>query len=104
MKKIGILVLCLVVTAAAATLKDGVYAGKSNGYEGTLRVAVTVEDGKIHQVEVTHHRESRPRNAVHEIPARIVRKNSVKVDAVSGATITSDAIMRAVKKALRDAQ
>lgn len=88
----------------AAGWRDGVYAGKAGGYTGPVRVAVTVEAGRIAEVEVTSCKDSHARKAVQEIPRRIVRANNPFVDAVSGATITSGAIVGAVKNALKEAQ
>ena len=87
----------------AKVWKDGVYPGKAGGYAGAVRVAVTIEKGEIADVEVTGQRETHPRKAIYEIPRRIVRANSPVVDAVSGATITSDAIIGAVQNALAEA-
>ncbi len=99
----GVVVLLLTLASradTAETLKDGVFAGESYGYKGLVRVAVTIKDGAIEKVEVTGQRESRPRSALTTIPSRIISKNSAQVDAVTGATITSDAIMSAVRNAI----
>lgn len=105
-KAIGSFFLCLTlaVPVVAAVLKDGVYTGQSNGYKGPVRVQVTVKDGKISAVDVTHCRDSRARKVMKEIPRRIVSTNSVDVDVISGATITSQAIKSAVRKALEEAR
>ncbi|WP_422487157.1 FMN-binding protein [Gudongella sp. DL1XJH-153] len=85
---------------------DGTYEGTSDAgmYEG-LRVSVTVEGGKITNVEVIEHSETEgiADPAIEGIPAAIVEANSTVVDVVSGATYTSDAIMEATRLALLDA-
>lgn len=91
------------VAPVAESWRDGIYAGKAGGYQGAVRVAVTVEGGRIAEVEVTSCQDSHARKVVQEIPRRIVRANSPVVDAVSGATITSDAIIGAVQNALAEA-
>ena len=96
--------LCGAVVAATVALKDGVYNGQSGGYKGPVRVAVMVKGGRISTIEVTACRDSLARKVVKEIPRRIVRANSVEVDVVSGATISSRAIKRAVKVALEKTQ
>jgi uncharacterized protein with FMN-binding domain len=67
-----------------------------------LKVSVTVEGGKITSVEVIEHSEtdgiSDP--AIEGVPAAIVEAGSPTVDVVSGATLTSEAIMDAVQNAL----
>lgn len=81
---------------------DGTYTGSANGMGGALNLIVTVEDGQITSVEVGDHQEtpgiSDP--ALEQIPAAIVEAQSTEVEAVSGATITSDAIMAATAAAL----
>jgi len=88
---------------AAESLKDGTYPGRGQGLFGLVQVAVVVEDGRIGSIEVVREKERRPRNALTAIPARIARHQSTDVDAVSGATHTSQAVMDAVKDALKQA-
>src|SRR5690554_661444 len=91
------------VSAPVMEFADGVYEGVSDAgmYPG-LKVQVTVEGGKIVEVKVLAHEEtpgiSDP--AISGVPEAIVAANSYEVDAVSGATFTSKAIMEAVKLAL----
>lgn len=96
----SLLLLCGAAVAAAVGLEDGVYTGQSNGYKGPVRVAVTVQDGRIAKVEVTHCRDKFARKVMKEMPRRIVEADSPDVDAVSGATITSRAVKRAASQAL----
>jgi uncharacterized protein with FMN-binding domain len=106
-RKVGFFVFCLtltVATAATLALKDGTYAGQSGGYKGPVRVAVTVKGGQIFKVEVTACQDTFARKVTKEIPRRIVSANSIEVDVVSGATISSRAIKRAVGDALKKAQ
>ncbi len=71
-------------------------------FQGTLSVTVTVEDGTITDVAVIRSTEEATvgDQAVEQIPKAIVEANSVDVDAVSGATATSEAIKTAAKSAL----
>lgn len=102
-----LLTVCLLATMAAVpTLAEagtytGVGAGK-NG-EGSIEVSVTLDDaGVITDVEVTKNGDdagiSDP--AVEGVPAAIVAANSLAVDAVAGATLTSNGILEAVEAAL----
>jgi uncharacterized protein with FMN-binding domain len=84
-------------------LADGDYKGSAKGYKGPVEVQVTVKDGKISAVKIVKHRENRARTSLKVIPARIVEKQSTQVDAVSRATITSKAIMKATARALESA-
>ncbi len=86
-----------------APLKDGQYRGSANGYNGPVAVAVTVANGRIAAVAVVQSRESRPKNAPDAIPRQILAQQSVLVDAVSGATVTSNAVREATARALLQA-
>lgn len=87
---------------ADAMPADGVYEGSANGMGGAVKVTVTVSDGKITAVEVGEHNETAGISdpAIEQIPAKIVEAQSADVDAVAGATVTSEAIKEAVKAAL----
>jgi uncharacterized protein with FMN-binding domain len=84
-------------------LKDGTYEAAETGYIAAVRVAVTVARGRIASVRIVEHKENRPLKAIADVPARIVREQTPSVDAVSGATITSYAVMNAARKALEQA-
>ena len=73
-----------------------------NGKNGPIVVGVVVEDGVITEVEVLQHQETPGVGsvAVDWMPGRIIEANSVEVDAVTGATVTSDAIKEAVLRTL----
>ncbi len=86
--------------AEPAKLRSGTYSGKCRGFDDDVAVVVTVAAGKIKSVEVTKENESRPFSALEIIPKRIVRCQGVRVDAVTGATVTSLAIVGATEDAL----
>ena len=90
------------VTAYAAELTDGVFEGTGKSFGGDLKVAVTVEGGKITKVEVLSHGDTAGvcDAAMEKIPAAIVEAQSADVDVVTGATLSSNGIMAAVKNAL----
>jgi len=82
-------------------VRDGVYAGEAPGFLGPVTVEVTVSGGKITQVTVRHaDTPEMADEAARVIPQRIIDKQHFRVDAVSGATATSEAIMLAVRKAV----
>ena len=80
--------------------KDGTYTGVGQGKSPDLKVAVTVKDNKIANVEIVSNNETKGKEALEVIPKEIIEKQSTNVDAVSGATMTSKGIMMAVKDAL----
>ncbi len=105
MRKMTILMLCMTLCAALLT---GCAAGaeqrtgEAQGYGGVLRVTVSMNGADITAVEVTSHSETEGvgTRAIDVLPDMIVRNDSVEVDSVSGATITSGAIKAAVAQAI----
>jgi tetratricopeptide (TPR) repeat protein len=88
-------------TLDVGRVPDGVYTADSIAYAGLLYVEVTVRGGRIEGLRVTRHQEKQFYSALTETPAQIIRKQGVKgVDAVTGATMTSEAILNATAKAL----
>ncbi|HHY09001.1 MAG TPA: FMN-binding protein [Firmicutes bacterium] len=87
---------------ASTVFADGVHTGKAEGFSSTITVEVTVSGGAIARVEVVDHDDTPfiAQGAVDQIPAAIVEAQSWDVEAVSGATLTSQGIMNAVEDAL----
>lgn len=105
---------------ATGSLKDGTYTAAKPGMNADVEVEVKIANGKIGAVTVTGNEETpgiggELVNAKGEvktnggespitlIPKRIVEAQSIKVDSVTGATITSYAIMNAVGDAIEQA-
>ena len=82
-------------------IPGGVYSGRSTAFNGPMQVEVKVTDGRIESVRVISHREKQFYTALTDTPQQIVDKQRLKgIDAVTGATITSEAIITAAAKAL----
>lgn len=82
-------------------IADGKYQGTANGYRGPLKVEVEVKSGKISSIRIIQSKEDRLLNAVTDIPEKIVEKQGIPgVDAITSATVSSEAIMNAVANAL----
>lgn len=83
----------------------GEYTGTGNGNNGPIKVKVVFSETEILSVEVIEHGETPGicEPALEKIPAAIVSGQSYEVDGVSGATMTSDGIMKAVKDAMEQA-
>lgn len=79
---------------------DGVYEGSSETTLVKASVRVTVKNGSIENIEILRHEcgKGLPAN---NIVDDMVRQNEIDVDAVSGATVSSEVIMDAVRNALR---
>lgn len=86
----------------AGQLKDGTYTGSALGYKGDVRVTVTVAGGRIADVRVAH-KEDIEQNATKIVPKQIVAAQSLRVDGVTGATRTTDAIVAGTYEALKQA-
>ena len=88
-----------------AILKDGDYTATVDGQEGPMTVAVTIAEGKIADVKVTENKETEAiaGPALEKVPAAIVENNSVDVDGVAGATLSSNRIKKAVVACLEEA-
>lgn len=82
-----------------------VIQGEAQGRNGILKVDVTLNGETIEAVTVTEHTETAgvADPAINDLPGAIVSAQSIAVDGVAGATITSDAIKAAVKDALTKA-
>lgn len=87
------------------TFKAGTYEGSAEGYGGTLKVEVVLSAEAIDSVTVTENGETEGigSKAVEALPQAIVDAQSVDIDGVSGATVSSNAIKEAVTKALEAA-
>jgi len=91
-------------TAPAFSLEgvaDGTYAGTAPGFKADISLEVTVAGGKITAISVTEQQETADRWAdAEKVIEEIIAKQTVQVDTVSGATVSSDAIIKAVQNAL----
>ena len=78
------------------------YIGEGTGMGGKLVVKVTMDGDKIANVEILEHSESETISdpAIEQLPKAIMEANGTEVDTISGATVTSKAIIEAVNQAL----
>ena len=87
-------------------LTDGEYTASAVGHNGgDLTVKVVIAGGVIASVEVLSHTETASIAAapIASVPAAIVANNTPDVDAIAGATVTSNTIMDAVALCLEQA-
>lgn len=85
-------------------LNDGTYTGK---YEGGIykwranEVQVTISSGKVTNIEQLSAPEAaKPEALYHTIHSRVIESQSLQVDTISSATLTSKAYLKAVEDAL----
>ena len=82
-------------------LADGVYKGYATGFSGPVTVAVTIMDKKITSIDILSSTDDEAFfNRAKSVIDRIISSQSLDVDAVSGATYSSNGIIGAVKNAL----
>lgn len=103
----GILVLSALTAFAGqdSLFKAGTYSAVGQGKEGDVNVSVTFSENEILSVEVGDNNETIGIGdaAINQLPEAIVETQSVAVDMVSGATMTSAAIIDAVKDCISQA-
>lgn len=92
------------ISFSGAQLQDGVFEGSAQGFKDEIQVSVTVEKGRVTDIEITKENDTpkyfeRAKTVIEEI----IDKQSLNVDAVSGATYSSAGILSAVNDALEAA-
>ena len=98
--------LLISFTGCGATNTGGSVKGTAAGYHGDLAVTTQVDkDGKISNITVGENKETKDIGtiAIEKIPQRIIDAQSLAVDVVSGATLTSTGIINAVANSLETA-
>lgn len=80
----------------------GTYTAEGQGHNGPIEVEVKVSDTQIEEIKIISHTESIgiSDSALDRIPTAIIDRQSLAIDAVSGATVTSNGIIAAVEAAL----
>jgi len=84
---------------------DGTYEGSAYGMQGPIKVQITVSHERITAVKILSTQETPnvTKVAFERIPNRIVETQSLKIDAVTGATLASNGIKNAVADAAKKA-
>ena len=85
--------------------KDGTYTGSGKGFGGNISVKVTVKDGKIKSIDVTSASGETASyfSKAKGIISKMISKQTTNVDVASGATYSSNGIIKAVRNALSKA-
>jgi fumarate reductase flavoprotein subunit len=83
-------------------MHDGVYEGEAEGWRGTVRIKIRVEDGEIAEIAILDHRDDPYVGgaAMEELLDLALEYGSTDLDAVSGATESSAAFLEALEAAL----
>ena len=93
-------------SSASGAYKDGEYLGKASAYNGNVEVKVTISGGKINAIDIVKTKDDEEYffDAQKKVIPEILEKQSTDVDAVAGATTSSEGIAHAVQKALEQAK
>jgi len=83
-----------------SSVLDGAHVGSyaDSGFE--YRVQTVVRDHTITDIIILNNRNTKYSKIAEEVVAEIIKEQTPNVDAVSGATMTSKALMKAVENAL----
>ncbi len=83
-----------------SAVRDGKYEGKQVNTPVTAEVEVVVKEGAITAIKVLEHSHG-PGHGADAIIDRVVAAQSLKVDAVSGASLSSKVMLKAIETALK---
>lgn len=101
------IILCLLIgvmtfSLAACGSSAKTFEGEAKGKNGIIKVKVSIKDQKITKIDVVENHESDfTKDTFKKVIENIIEENSTEIDAVSGATVTSSAIIAAVKDAVK---
>ena len=80
---------------------DGVYTGSGTGYGGTTVIELTLKDGTIEKIHVVSNEDDKPFfQKAETLISLVIQRQTTEVDAVSGATFSSEGILEAIQEAL----
>lgn len=87
---------------AGGNFQNGIYTGTGEGYRGKVTVTVKVADGKITELVLDDYADDKSymERAKNRILQEMISRQNTDVDAVSGATYSSNGLIEAVNKAL----
>lgn len=91
---------------ASLIYKDGSYKGSGEGFGGEIIVEVTIEKDYIKEAKIISKKNETPEyiSQAEKILDDVVSKQTIKVDVVSGATLSSNGILAALDDAMNKAK
>lgn len=84
-----------------STLNDGAYNGKYDNGRFSNELTVTVKEHKITDIKVIKDVQFSKPEMTKELFDRVIEAQSIEVDVISGATVTSNAYLKAIENALK---
>ena len=106
MKKfLAALLIVLSLVACASAYTPGVYSAKARGNNAEIEVQVTFDEKAITDIKVVAHEETPGLGdkAFEKVIPAIISAQSTKVDGMTGATMSSNALKEAVEKCIAQA-
>jgi len=82
-----------------SNITDGIYNGKYKSGRWSNELNVTVKDKKITDIEIVDDVAFAMPSVRNELFNRVIEEQNTKVDAVSGATVTSKAYLKSIENA-----
>ncbi|MCB2292241.1 FMN-binding protein [Clostridium algoriphilum] len=111
MKKLLILTLTIVLALVGCgtkpiIYKEGTYEGTAQGHIGPIKVQILTDKYNIKQIKIMEQQETPVIGEIvyKEIPKRVIKANTSKVEVVSGATYTSKGLIKAIGNGLDKAK
>lgn len=92
-------------SAESKEYQDGVYTGEADGFGGPVSVEVTIDGGKIDQIQIVsaEKEDGAYLSMAQDIIPAIIDAQTAEVDTISGATFSSTGIKNATAQALEEA-
>jgi uncharacterized protein with FMN-binding domain len=94
-------------SSATSSSSSGTFTGDAAQTRwGTVQVQITVKDGKVTKADAVEYPNGNPRDqqinayAIPTLNAEVVQAQSAQIDAVSGATVTSDGYIESLQSAI----
>lgn len=102
---LGFIPVTATLKGAAVPAEAVTVTGSAPGRNADILVEVTATNDTIYQIKVLDHSETDKigTKSIKELPRNIIAEQSLKVDAITGSSVTSMAITTAVKNALESA-
>ena len=93
-------------STTSSEYKAGMFSAKAKGFGGDITATITVDANKITNVSIIGSNETQGigGKALKELSERILSKQSADIEVVSGATVTSQAVIEAAKIAISKAK
>ncbi len=84
-----------------SAIDDGVYRGEYDGGRWSNKIEIIIKDQQITKINLVEDLKFSKPEVIEELFSRVIDKQSLNVDIISGATVSSKAYLKSMEKALR---